>query len=474
MRIEKDFLGEVEIADELYYGVQTTRAITNFPITGQPICREFIRSLGIVKCAAARANGATGRMEAHISEALATAALEVADGKFDDQFVTDSIQGGAGTSINMNTNEVITNRALELIGEAKGNYAVISPNNHANMAQSTNDVFPTAMRITAIELTEKLMIELALLRDAFYDKGIEFKSVIKMGRTHLQDAVPITLGQEFEAYGNVVQRAMNRIQFAADSIHHLNMGATAVGTGLNAEPEYIKKVVQNISALTGKTYISPTNLIDATQNCDQIAALSSTLRTSCVSFCKIASDLRLMASGPKCGPYEIKLPARQPGSSIMPGKVNPVMPEVLNQTCYAVMGNDLTVVFAVENGQLELNVMEPVMAYKLFDSFMILTNAIRAFRELCVKGIEANVEHCHEYVETSFGICTALLPYIGYEQSSYVVKEALATGRNVKELIIEKGLLSEAEMSIVLDPENMTSPGISGWDQIQKLRESAK
>ena len=470
MRIEKDFLGEVQVPDDAYYGVQTVRAIANFPITGQRIYPEMIQALAIVKCASAIANLSTGRLERKIGDALVAAAKEIMAGKLQDQFVTDVIQGGAGTSINMNANEVLCNRALEMLGEAKGRYDIISPNDHANMAQSTNDVFPSAIRLTALTLGDTLITQLKELKEAFLAKAEEFKTVIKMGRTHLQDAVPITLGQEFSGYANVTQRAINRLQGTLDKFYTLNMGATAVGTGLNAEPEYIVAVIKAISELTGKQFKSAENLIDATQNCDDVAELSSNLKTSAIAFCKIASDLRLMASGPKCGFYEIQLPARQPGSSIMPGKVNPVMAEVLNQTCYRVIGNDLTTSLAVENGQMELNVMEPVMALGLLESLKILGNVIGAFRKNCVVGIEANVERCSDMVHNSFGLCTAMLPHIGYSPSSAIVKEAIASGRSVKELVHEKGLITDREMEIILDPVNMTSPGISGKEQIEALR----
>ncbi|MDD2568593.1 MAG: aspartate ammonia-lyase [Clostridia bacterium] len=470
MRKEKDFLGEIEIPDEMYYGVQTTRALTNFPITGLKIYPELIVALATVKCAAAMANMSTGRMDKKIGDALVAAAKEVMEGKLHDQFVTDVIQGGAGTSINMNTNEVLTNRALEIIGEKRGNYSIISPNDHANMAQSTNDAFPSAVHVALVDLGEKLIEELELLHDAFMVKAKEFHTIIKMGRTHLQDAIPITLGQEFATYAKVAARGAARIKYSLDKMHYLNMGGTAVGTGLNAEAEYVVNVVKAISELTGKPYYNAPDLIDATQHTDEVAELSSMLKATAFGLIKICNDLRLMASGPKCGFYEIKLPARQPGSSIMPGKVNPVMPESLNQTCYRVIGNDLTTSLAVENGQMELNVMEPVMYYSLMESMKILANTIRNFRNLCVVGIEANEEHCAELVHNSFGIMTAMLPHIGYSTSSMVVKEAVASDRPVKELIMEKGLVTEAEMNIILDPINMTTPGISGKEGIEELR----
>jgi len=469
MRIEKDFLGEVEIEDSRYYGVQTVRAMSNFPITGQKIRPEMITALAQVKYGCAVANMETGRMDQTIGNALVQACQEILDGKMRDEFPTDCIQGGAGTSINMNMNEVITNRALEILDHPKGRYDIISPNNHANMAQSTNDAFPSAVRLTVLELTDQLLAELSATKASFEKKAEEFQNAIKMGRTHLQDAVPITLGQEFLAYACATGRAIRRIKNASENFLSLNMGATAVGTGLNAEPEFITKVVDAIAKLTDRPFYPTSNLVDATQNTDEVAEFSSALKVSALSFTKIANDLRLMASGPKCGFFEIQLPPRQPGSSIMPGKVNPVMCEVLNQTCFQIIGNDLTVTMAVENGQLELNVMEPVMVFRLFDSISIFTNVLRVFRELCLNGIIANTECCQNYVDNSFGICTALLPYVGYESISVIVKEAQKSGRPVRELILEKGMVTEAELNIILDAQNMTTPGISGKEQVDAL-----
>lgn len=471
MRTEKDFLGEVKIEDSQYYGVQTVRAMSNFPITGQSIRPELITALAQVKYGCAAANMATGRLDATIGNALLQACQEILDGKMRDQFPTDCIQGGAGTSINMNINEVITNRALEILGYAKGSYDIISPNNHANMAQSTNDAFPSAVRLAILAMTDHLLEQLRATKASFEKKGAEFQNVLKMGRTHLQDAVPITMGQEFLAYAEVAGRAIRRIQNAAENLYSLNMGATAVGTGLNAEPEFITEVVKVIAQLTGRPFYPTKNLVDATQNTDELAEYSAALKVSALGFTKIASDLRLMASGPKCGFYEIQLPARQPGSSIMPGKVNPVMCEVLNQCCYEIIGNDLTVTMAVENGQMELNVMEPVMVYRIFDSINVFTNVLKAFRELCLDGIVANTEICHDYVYQSFGICTALLPYVGYEATSAVVKEAVRTNVPVRELFLQKGLITPEELDIILDPKHMTTPGIAGQAEIAALRQ---
>lgn len=462
MRLEHDFLGEIEIKDEVYYGVQTTRALENFVITGHKLNDDFIVSFGIVKAAAAKANMRTGRMPSRIGNAIVQAAEEIIAGKLHDQFVVDCIQGGAGTSMNMNANEVIANRALEILGEKKGDYALISPNNHVNMAQSTNDVMPTAMRICTITKAKKLIAALEEMEATFTAKGDSFNHILKMGRTHLQDAVPITLGQEFYAYAQATKRAVKRIKENVRNMHFVNMGATAVGTGLNAEPEYIKYVVEELSKLTGEEIQSAIDLVDATQNTDQIAEFSSALKVTALAFCKIANDIRLMASGPRCGLGELSLPAKQPGSSIMPGKVNPVIPETVNQVAYQVMGNDLAISQAVENGQFELNVMEPVMAYNLFNSLTILTNVINTFNYKCVKDIEANEERCREMIDKSVGIVTALLPHIGYEQSSVIAKEALKTGASVRELVISKKLLTADQLEIILSPGEMTQPGIAG------------
>lgn len=462
MRFEHDFLGEIEIKDEVYYGVQTTRALENFVITGHKLNDDFIVSFGIVKAAAAKANMRTGRMPSRIGNAIVQAAEEIIAGKLHDQFVVDCIQGGAGTSMNMNANEVIANRALEILGEKKGDYALISPNNHVNMAQSTNDVMPTAMRICTITKAKKLIAALEEIEATFTAKGNSFNHILKMGRTHLQDAVPITLGQEFYAYAQATKRAVKRVKENVRNMHFVNMGATAVGTGLNAEPEYIKYVVEELSKLTGEEIQSAIDLVDATQNTDQIAEFSSALKVTALAFCKIANDIRLMASGPRCGLGELSLPAKQPGSSIMPGKVNPVIPETVNQVAYQVMGNDLAISQAVENGQFELNVMEPVMAYNLFNSLTILTNVINTFNYKCVKDIEANEERCREMIDKSVGIVTALLPHIGYEQSSIIAKEALKTGASVRELVISKKLLTADQLEIILSPGEMTQPGIAG------------
>ena len=462
MRLEHDFLGELQVEDEVYYGVQTMRAMENFRITGHNLDSDFIVALAMVKKAAAKANMATGRLDQTIGNALVAAADEIIAGKLHDQFPVDPIQGGAGTSINMNTNEVLCNRALEILGDKKGNYDRISPNNHANMAQSTNDAFPTAIKVCAIQKGRLLVKALRELAEALEVKAEKFKRVMKMGRTHLQDAVPVTLGQEFASHASAVRRGAKRIETALDHLHAVNMGATAVGTGLNAEPEYIVEVVKQLAEITGEPFVTAGNLMDATQNTDGFADISGAMKITALPLIKMANDFRLMASGPRCGLGELKLPPRQPGSSIMPGKVNPVIPEVLNQTCYQVIGNDLAVTLGVENGQFELNVMEPVMAYNIFNSMTMLTNVVHTFRTLCVEKVEADEKQCQKWLDNSVGIVTALLPHVGYENSSMLAKEAYATGRPIRDLILEKKLLTQEAMDIILSPEEMTVPGIAG------------
>ena len=462
MRLEHDFLGELQVADEVYYGVQTMRAMENFRITGHNLDSDFIVALAMVKKAAAKANMATGRLDQTIGNALVAAADEIIAGKLHDQFPVDPIQGGAGTSINMNTNEVLCNRALEILGDKKGNYERVSPNNHANMAQSTNDAFPTAIKVCAIQKGRLLVKALRELAEALDVKAEKFKRVMKMGRTHLQDAVPVTLGQEFASHASAVRRGAKRIETALDQLHAVNMGATAVGTGLNAEPEYIVEVAKQLAEITGEPFVTAGNLMDATQNTDGFADISGAMKITALPLIKMANDFRLMASGPRCGLGELKLPPRQPGSSIMPGKVNPVIPEVLNQTCYQVIGNDLAVTLGVENGQFELNVMEPVMAYNIFNSLTMLTNAVNTFRTLCLEKVEADEKQCQKWLDNSVGIVTALLPHVGYENSSMLAKEAYATGRPIRDLILEKKLLTQEAMDIILSPEEMTVPGIAG------------
>ncbi|QCR32471.1 aspartate ammonia-lyase [Lysinibacillus sp. SGAir0095] len=462
LRIEKDFLGEKEIPKDAYYGVQTMRAVENFPITGYRIHPELIKSLGIVKKAAALANMEVGMLKKDIGSFILIACDEVIAGKWNDQFIVDPIQGGAGTSINMNANEVIANRALELMGEEKGNYKIISPNSHINMSQSTNDAFPTATHIAILSLMNQLLTSSNIMKNAFVSKAKEFAGVIKMGRTHLQDAVPILLGQEFEAYTRVISRDIDRMSLSIQHLYEVNMGATAVGTGLNADPSYIDAVVRNLSELSELPLSRAEHLVDATQNTDCYTEVSAMLKVCMINMSKIANDLRLMASGPRDGLFEIILPARQPGSSIMPGKVNPVMAEVVNQVAFQVMGNDLTISQASEAGQFELNVMEPVLFYNLIQSISIMSNVFTVFTEKCVLGIKANEEHLREYVEQSVGIITAVNPHIGYELAAQIAKEAIATGASVRELCIKSGALTAEQLDKILDPYEMTHPGIAG------------
>ncbi|SES65576.1 aspartate ammonia-lyase [Anaerobranca gottschalkii] len=467
-RIEKDLLGEREIREDVYYGIQTQRALENFPITGYKPHKSLIIALAHIKKAAAQANFEVGRLNKKIADAIVAAADEILAGKLHDQFVVDVIQGGAGTSFNMNANEVIANRAIELLGGKKGDYLIVSPNTHVNMAQSTNDVFPTAIRLSALSLADGVIQALTDLVNALKSKEEEFNGILKMGRTHLQDAVPIRLGQEFGAYARLISRDVKRIKNTLDELKEINMGATAVGTGLNADPQYIELVVEKLKENTGFDLVGAENLVDATQNTDAYVNVSSALKICAVNLSKIANDLRLLASGPKCGFNEINLPPVQPGSSIMPGKVNPVMAEVVNQVAFQIIGNDHTITLASEAGQLELNVMEPVLTFNLLQSLEILRNVVIVFTEKCIKGITANIDRCQELVQKSIGIVTAINPHVGYETASQVAKEALVTGRSVREIVLERGILTEEELEIILNPYEMTKPGIAGKELLDR------
>lgn len=462
MRTEQDLIGVHEVEDQAYYGIQTVRAMENFPITGYKPHRELIKALGMIKAAAAQANLQVCGLRPAIAQAIVAASQEVIAGRLDRQFVVDVIQGGAGTSLNMNANEVIANRAIELIGGNKGEYHRVHPNTHVNMAQSTNDVFPTAIRIACLNVCQDLIQELSNLQTAFEAKAAEFDGVIKMGRTHLQDAVPIRLGQEFAAYARLAQRDVERITRASQALTVINMGATAVGTGLNADPQYIETVTTQLREWSGLDLQRAEDLVDATQNTDAFLEVSGALKTLAVNLSKVANDLRLMASGPRTGFKEINLPPMQPGSSIMPGKVNPVMAEVVNQVAFQVQGNDFTIALACGAGQLELNVMEPVIVFNLLQSLDILRNVLRVFRERCVQGITANVERCRDMVENSVGIITAINPHVGYDQASAIAKEAIATGQSVRTIVLERGLLTPEELDQILNAYEMTKPGIAG------------
>jgi aspartate ammonia-lyase len=461
-RIEKDFLGPKEVPEHVYYGVQTLRAVENFPVTGYKIHKEMIEALATVKKAAALANMETTRLYEGIGQAIVQASDEILEGKLHEFFIVDPIQGGAGTSINMNANEVIANRALELLSHNKGEYGKVSPNSHVNMSQSTNDVFPTVIHISTLNLLDKLLVTMEDMLTVFKKKSQEFDHVIKMGRTHLQDAVPIRLGQEFEAYSRVIERDIKRIGRTREHLYEVNMGATAVGTGLNADPAYIKSVVKHLVDISGLPLTGAEHLVDATQNTDAYTEVSSALKVCMLNMSKIANDLRLMASGPRAGLGEISLPSRQPGSSIMPGKVNPVMPELINQVAFQVIGNDQTISLASEAGQLELNVMEPVLVFNLLQSISIMNNAFRSFTDNCLSGIEANETRMKEYVENSVGIITAVNPHLGYEVVSRIAREAILKGKSVRELCLEYDVLTEEELDLILNPYEMTNPGIAG------------
>lgn len=467
-RIEKDFLGEKEIPFDAYYGIQTIRAVENFPITGYRIHESLIKALAMVKKAAAIANMNTTRLYKDLANVIIQAADEIIDGKWNDQFIVDPIQGGAGTSMNMNVNEVIANRGLELLGRSKGDYFHLSPNTHVNMSQSTNDVFPTAIHISTLTLLENLLVTMEEMQKVFKQKAVQFEKVIKMGRTHLQDAVPIRLGQEFEAYSRVLSRDINRIKHTRGHLLEVNMGATAVGTGLNADPKYIKDVVKQLAEISGFPLVNAEHLVDATQNTDAYTEVSAALKVCMMNMSKIANDLRLMASGPRAGLGEIRLPARQPGSSIMPGKVNPVMPELINQIAFQVIGNDHTICLASEAGQLELNVMEPVLVFNLLQSISIMNNGFRAFTDHCLSGIEANEERLKEYVDKSVGIITAVNPHLGYEVAARIAREATVTGKSVRELCLKYDVLTEEELDIILNVYEMTEPGIAGEELLDR------
>lgn len=467
-RVENDFLGSKQVDKNAYYGIQTLRAVENFPITGYRVHNELIKAMGIVKKAAALANMEIGRLYRGLGEVVVKAADEIIEGQWHEQFIVDPIQGGAGTSLNMNANEVIANRALELLGHEKGDYRHLSPNSHVNMAQSTNDAFPTAIHIATLSLLEQLLVTMRRMHEVFADKAKEFDPVIKMGRTHLQDAVPIRLGQEFEAYRRVLERDIKRIEHTRHHLYEVNMGATAVGTGLNADPRYIEVVVEHLSEISGLPLVTADHLVDATQNTDAYTEVSAALKVCMMNMSKIANDLRLMASGPRTGFNEISLPARQPGSSIMPGKVNPVMAEVINQVAFQVIGNDHTICLASQAGQLELNVMEPVLVFNLIQSISIMNNSFQVFTDFCLAGIEANKEKLERDVERSVGIITAVNPHLGYEVVSRIAREAILTGESVRELCLKYNVLSEEELNLILDPYEMTHPGIAGSALLQK------
>ena len=468
-RVEKDSIGVKDIPEEVYYGVQTLRAAENFHITGLNMHPEIINSLAYIKKASAITNCEVGILEKKKAQAIVQACDEIIEGKFHDDFIVDPIQGGAGTSLNMNANEVIANRAIEILGGKKGDYTIVNPNDDVNCGQSTNDVIPTAGKMTSLHLLQNLKKQLLRLYDALNEKAKEFDHVIKMGRTQMQDAVPIRLGQEFKAYSVAIMRDIHRMDKAMDEMRTLNMGGTAIGTGINADENYLRRIVPNLSEISGMEFIQAFDLIDATQNLDSFVAVSGAVKACAVTLSKMSNDLRLMSSGPRAGFGEINLPAKQNGSSIMPGKVNPVIPEVVNQVAVNSIGNDMTITMAAEAGQLELNAFEPIIFYCMFQSIDTLGYAVETLVDNCIVGITANEERCRQLVENSVGIITAICPHVGYEKTADIAKKAINSNESVRSLILKENIMDEEELSRILDPIHMTEPGISGKDVLMKI-----
>ena len=456
MRLESDSIGEMEVPGEAYYGVQALRANENFPITGNSLHPDFIKNMARIKRAAAITNMRAGRLKPEIANAIESACNEVVCGMFASEFIVDGIQGGAGTSANMNMNEVIANRAIEMLCGKKGDYSIVHPNDHVNMAQSTNDVIPTAGKLTVLDLLKKLEKSLRKLDNALYKKADEFDGVIKIGRTQLEDAVPMRLGQSFHAYATMIERDMDRIEKTKKEMYTVNMGATAIGTGINTSEYYFDNIVPTLAKVSGYPLVQADDLFDATENLDGFVRVSSCLKACAVNLSKMCNDLRILASGPKAGFGEITLPAMQNGSSIMPGKVNPVIPEVVSQVAFHIIGHDVTITMAAEAGQMELNAFEPVVFYNLFDSISTLTHAVDTLTDNCIIGITANEERCQKLLDASVGITTALCPYIGYKKAASLAKESLRTGVPVKKLVLKHGLMKEKQLDVVLDPYAMT------------------
>ena len=468
-RVEHDSIGSKEVPEDVYYGVQSLRAAENFHITGLTMHPEIINSLACIKKAAAITNCEIGLLEKKKASAIVKACDEILAGRFYRDFIVDPIQGGAGTSLNMNANEVIANRAIELLGGQKGDYSIINPNDDVNCGQSTNDVIPTAGKMTSLRLLKRLKSQLLRLHSALCAKAEDFNHVIKMGRTQLQDAVPIRLGQEFKAYSVAVLRDIRRMDKAMEEMSTVNLGGTAVGTGINADEAYLRRIVPNLAEVSDMELVQAFDLIDATQNLDSFVSVSGAVKACAVTLSKIANDLRLMSSGPRAGFNEINLPARQNGSSIMPGKVNPVIPEVVNQVAFNIIGNDVTITMAAEAGQLELNAFEPIIFYCIFQSIDTLTFAVQTFVDNCVTGITANEDRCRALVENSVGIITALCPHVGYEKAADIAKKAIRTGAPVRSLILQEHLLDEKKLDEILDPVTMTEPGISGRELLHRV-----
>ncbi len=458
LRLESDSVGSLEIDENAYYGIQSYRAKQNFYITGVKMHDEFIKNIALIKKAAVIVNKNAKLIDENKANAIICACNEILDGKYQDQFIVDAIQGGAGTSANMNVNEVVANVAIEKLGGKKGDYSIVHPNDDVNMEQSTNDVIPTAGKLTVLKLSKKLLEELNLLKASLTNKASEFDNILKMGRTQLQDAVPMRLGQSFEAFASAISRDINRIILRLDEMRNINMGATAIGTAINAKPEYFNNIINEISTLSGEKLTRPDDLFDATQNIDSFVAMSGTLKTLAINLSKMCNDLRLMSSGPRTGINEINLPAKQNGSSIMPGKINPVIPEVVNQVAFLVIGHDVAITMAGEAGQLELNAFEPIVFYQLFECITSLTNAVSTLRINCIDGITANKARCEKFVMKSVGIVTALCPYIGYKKSAEVAKESLKTGKTIKEIALEKNYIDQSTLESILDAHKLTSP----------------
>lgn len=456
VRIEKDTLGTKEVPADALYGIQTYRAVENFPISNLKPHPHFVWATVAIKRSAAIVNMQVGKLAKDIGSAIVKACDEILEGKWREHFVVDVHQAGAGTSHNMNANEVIANRAAEILGLPKGQYTKIHPNDHVNMGQSTNDIFPTAMRLATLRQLEDFYPKLTELQNAFAKKGKEFKHVLKSGRTHLQDAVPVTLGQEFTAYNLALKKANERIHLAGEALKILGIGGSAVGTGLNAAPGYREGIIRELSKLSGLQLKSAESLFEAMESAADFTYISSAIKNLAVELIRIANDLRLMASGPRTGLNEIILPAVQPGSSIMPGKVNPVMAEMLDMVCFEVLGNDQTVTLAAQAGQLELNVMMPIMIHDLLYSLEILKNAMDTFAKRCIDGIQANEEQCRQYMENSLAMATVLNPVIGYAKAAEVAKESYKTGKSIKQIILDKKILSEKELAKILTPKYLT------------------
>lgn len=454
-RTEKDSIGTRLVPTEAYYGVQSLRASENFNITGRRLHRQFVFAIVELKKAAAITNKAAGVYDGVIADAIVSACDEILSGKLLDHFITDAVQGGAGTSANMNANEVIANRAIELLGGIKGDYSIVHPNDHVNCAQSTNDVIPSAGRIATVRLLNSALDSLKELKQAFENKAEEYKSVIKMGRTEMQDAVPVSFGQVFGAFASAIGRDIKRFSLAIEEMSVINMGGTAIGTTINAHPEYVKNITASINDVTGLSLSQAADLVDATQNLDSFVFVSGIIKSSAVTLSKIANDIRLMSSGPRCGFGEITIPAKQNGSSIMPGKVNPVMPELMSQIAYNIIGNDTTITHVAEAGQLELNAFEPVMFYRLFESLDTLKSGIDVFKSECVEGITVNVTKCRNDIENSIGIVTALCPHIGYTEAARIAKRALKEGRSLRYVLLEEKIMTAESLDKILDPITM-------------------